>query len=235
MTLRLLADLYHAQNLREDGGIARNVIWWEYKREKVGQCAQYVIWGFAPESSWINWQNAVTPCHRREKLTQVEIDAGENPGVDFSRRQKQLTDLGLLQWVPHLFESEALAAEAIHPYGVDGTVNPEDRLGAAAHEAGLALLTPGQGNWASDKRLRLVPVPRHVANVQMIGIARLRYRPHTKLTTAWWAELNQKVERYIQEYEMITARPIQAPPDSMQHQGIIKGVSRVFQGDFNER
>jgi hypothetical protein len=43
---------------------------------------------------------------------------------------------------------------------------------------------------------QLVPVLRHFANVQMIGVARLRYRPHTKLTAAWWKDLHTKGEKY---------------------------------------
>jgi hypothetical protein len=40
MTLRLLIDLYHAQNLRDDGGIDRGIIWRRYERVKVGQQGQ---------------------------------------------------------------------------------------------------------------------------------------------------------------------------------------------------
>ena len=53
---------------------------------------------------------------------------------------------------------------------------------------------------------RLVPVPRHIANVQMIGIARLRYRPHTNMTRAWWADLNANAEKHLAKYAEIAAR-----------------------------
>ena len=79
----------------------------------------------------------------------------------------------------------------------------EDRLGALAHEAGQALLTEGQILKAEDEDLHLVPVLRHIANVQMIGIARLRYRPQTQLTSAWWAELHKKCESYLQKYQKL--------------------------------
>ena len=45
MTRRLLVDLYHAQNLREDGGISRKITWEEYQRVEVGQQGPYVVWG----------------------------------------------------------------------------------------------------------------------------------------------------------------------------------------------
>jgi hypothetical protein len=40
----------------------------------------------------------------------------------------------------------------------------------------------------------------------MIGIARLRYRPHTKLTAAWWKDLHAKGEKYLARYEALAKR-----------------------------
>ncbi len=68
--------------------------------------------------------------HRREKLTEAEKAAGESPGVDFFRREEQLTRLGLLEWVSHLVEGAGPEAEIIHPLGSGGTTSLEDRLGA---------------------------------------------------------------------------------------------------------
>src|SRR5713226_1194929 len=199
MTLRMLVDFYHAQNLREDGGIGRKFTYQTFDRFEVGRQAQFTIWGFRQGAGWVLWEGP-TVCHRREKLTDTEKAAGKNAAIDFSRRQKQLTDLGLIEWVPHLFESDELSAEIIHPVGLAGSASLEDRLGLAAHNAGRAMLTDGQREWAAEKGLWLAPVPRHVANVQMIGIARLRYRPHTRVTAAWWADLNAKGEKYITRY-----------------------------------
>jgi hypothetical protein len=68
-------------------------------------------------------------------------------------------------------------------------------------------VTEGQYGWAVENGIDyLVPVPRHIANVQMIGIARLRYRPHTRMTSAWWADLNAKAEKHLARYAEIAAR-----------------------------
>jgi hypothetical protein len=68
-------------------------------------------------------------------------------------------------------------------------------------------VTEGQYEWAIEKGIHLLaPVPRHIANVQMIGIARLRYRPRTKLTSAWWADLNCNAEKHLAHYAEIAAR-----------------------------
>ena len=86
----------------------------------------------------------------------------------------------------------------------------------AAHDAGEALLTEWQIKRATDiEELKLVPVPHHMANVQMIGIARLRYRPKTRATAAWWAELHTKGEKYIRRYEEIAQEILR---EVVQHQ-----------------
>jgi len=59
------------------------------------------------------------------------------------------------------------------------------------------LLTIGQQHGAVDKWL--VPVQAHMERVQLVGIARLRYRPKTKATAAWWAKQAQWLE-WVQRY-----------------------------------
>jgi hypothetical protein len=185
MPLRLLIDLHQAQNLRDDGGISRKITWWKYERAKVGQQGPYDVWGFESASLYVNWVGPAV-CHRRDELTSTERKAGKNRAVDFFRRMEQLAELGLIQWVPHLFESDEPDAEIIHAVGNAGSDSLEDRIGLAAEKAGLAMLNDQQRRYVDSHGPRLVPVLRHLANVQMIGVARLHYRPHTKLTAAWW-------------------------------------------------
>jgi hypothetical protein len=206
MTLRLIIDMYHAQNLREDGGVSRRLMWDEFIRVKIGEHAQFTVWGFHQGSSWVNWKNGLTLPHRRE-LTNEEKTAGKNKGLDFFQRTAYLGALRLIEWVPHLVESADECGEIIHPLCMGDSESIEDRLGRAAHKAGRALITEGQYGWAVEKGIhQLVPVPRHIANVQMIGIARLRYRPHTRMTTAWWADLKANAEKHLARYAEIAAR-----------------------------
>jgi hypothetical protein len=201
MTLRLLIDLYHAHHLREDGGVVRRFMWKEYERIKVGERAQYTVWGFSISREYVNWEAGLTSPHWREELTEEEQKAGENLGIDFFRRTKQLNDLGLIEWVPHLIESAEESGEIIHPLNMGHSESIEDRLGRAAHKAGCVLVTEGKYDWAVENGInQLVPVPRHIANVQMVGIARLRYHPHTRMTAAWWAELNVNAEKHLAQY-----------------------------------
>lgn len=208
MTLRLFIDLYHDHYLREEGGISRQIVWREFDRFEVGNQAQFTVWGFRASGDWVRWGNGITEPHRREKLTKEEEAAGKNPAIDFFRRTSELSGLGLIEWMPHLVESAKESGEIIHPLGLGPSGSIEDRLGRAACEAAKALLTEGQRGWAVENGIQmLVPVLRHIANVQLVGIARLRYRPHTSMTAAWWAELNANAETHLTRYAEIAARP----------------------------
>jgi hypothetical protein len=82
----------------------------------------------------------------------------------------------------------------------------EDRIGLAAEEAGIAMLNDALRDYVDRNDFNVVPVLRHLANVQMVGIARLRYRPHTKLTAAWWHDLHTRGEKYLAQYKALAKR-----------------------------
>ena len=117
--------------------------------------------------------------------------------------------LGLVQWVPHLVESDAPGAQIVHPVGLRWPTEKtlENELGQDAHAAASTMLTDGQRGWAADEGLWLVPVPAHMANVHLVGIARLTYRPHTSVTAAWYAELQEKGGEYLRRYRELLAQP----------------------------
>jgi hypothetical protein len=119
-----------------------------------------------------------------------------------------LTDIGLVEWVPHLIEGDSKDAETIHPLGMDDQEPAliENKIGRAAHAAGASMLTLAQLQWANSQCLKLVPVPRHLTNVQVVGIARLRYRPQTKMTAAWWADLQTSGNEFAARYLAMTIK-----------------------------
>jgi hypothetical protein len=50
------------------------------------------------------------------------------------------------------------------------------------------MVTPGQIAWATTQGVQTVaPVLRHIANVQLVCLLRLRYRPRTAATAQWYA------------------------------------------------
>lgn len=238
--LRLVVDLYREQNLREDGGVDRRITWIEHERFEVGQQGQFTVWGFREGRQFVHWTDTTRP-HRRNKkdLTEREKEDGENPGVDFFARMHILTDLGLVEWVTYLVESDGPEAEIIHPLAISNS-DPrclENMLGKAANDAGLEKLTEGQIGRAESKGLFLVPVPRHLSRVTVIGIARLRYRPKTSMTSAWWGELQNRSEQYIRKYaEMSGPNPLPQRPDRLATsrgvQGDIKDASKGYQRIF---
>lgn len=212
MVLRLLVDLYHSQNLREDGGISRSVIYREWERFEAAQYGEFTVWGFTHGDSTTACQCDVVKAHWDN-----DAETSKEKYAPFWPRLHSLEDCGLIEWVPCLFESDDADAEIIHPLVDDDSGSLEDRLGRAAQQAGNSMLTEMQHERAYEHRgvTLVVPIKRHMANVQLISVARLRYRPHTKLTAAWWAETNTVCEAHISEYEALESRASQGQTYSM--------------------
>lgn len=210
-TLRLLVDLYHgdADNLADYGGIHWRVIRKDYERQQLGQCGEFVVYGFTPKTLQA-WENApflapfLTGKLERNPQTEEKCDPGWK---NFWPAWGRLLRLGLVQMVPHLIEADNDTAEMIHPVWWDSNIPAEKELALAADEAARALLTEWQLAQAEDNGLILAPVLAHLTEVKMVGIARLRYRPHTKATTAWasrwaeWAEATGKYREIVQRHE----------------------------------
>jgi hypothetical protein len=205
MVLRLLIDLYHDQNLRDDGGIHRNVVRLEFDRVKVGEQGIYFVWAFKSKNCSITWTKTST-CHRTE---------GDQPASIFFNRLDVLRQEGLLTFIPHLCESSDVESEIIHPYGADWTEHGlndlENALGLAAYRAGCAMADPNKRKDAENSGFFLTaPGSSAYPDVQLIGIARLRYRPHTKRTASWWGELQSSIPQHIERYKLLEAKAEEA-------------------------
>jgi hypothetical protein len=205
MALRLLVDLYHAQNLLDDGGIARHITYQRFERVKLGERGVFVVWGFKLDLMYVCSGSPIVDVHRREKLSQEELDAKKNKSVDWFARMDLLERVGAVEWMPHVCESDAPDAELIHPYGLNqrDQKRVEVRICHAAHQAGCNLLFEKQHE--SAQGLWLVPVPAHMTKATLVGIARLRIHPRTRRTREWLAELHATGERWVERYESIAA------------------------------
>ena len=117
-----------------------------------------------------------------------------------------------------LTEGEQADAQPLHPLTAPDPEGIETRIGAAAREAAELMVTPNQLAFARTQGLTLVPVPRHFTNVQLFGMARLRYRPHTKLTAAWWHDLTTRGDEFQRAYRTLAERVRQ------QYQGRDQGL-----------
>jgi hypothetical protein len=194
--LRLFVDLYHAQNLRDDGGISPQVICQCYEREQIGEQGVYKVWGFRPTRLQLSWKGPFAAHQKRQHESGRDHPAWESVRL--------LQQMGLLTFVPHIFESDIPSAEMQHPYGIGtkGEEPIEAEIGAAADAAARVMCPEWMVSQAEEEGYEhFCPVLRTQPNTQMIGVARLRYRPHTSRTAAWFAQLQQSGEDWVRRYQ----------------------------------
>jgi len=155
---------------------------------------------------------------------QMEAIAGTDQQRDrgvpiFWNAWDQLKRLGLVELVGHLIEADNDTADIIHPYATGNGEAAERRLALAAQRAGEAMLTQRQRDWVETQGLHLAPVRSHIAEVQMVGIARLRYRPRTSATAEWFARMAEWDKWAVRYDEMAAEARGDAVSPRMQHQG----------------
>jgi hypothetical protein len=192
--MRLLVELYHTQSLRDDGGISPWVMHKKYKKVSALEYGPWAIWAFSKIGSTIYPSAWPFPTYANGWVS----GHGEHPVF---KSISILTSEGLLGFVPHLWDNETEQAEIIHPYGANGEGEAlEIAIGDAAHQAASAMLGDRCDEYIGD---HLAPVKRSIKNVCMIGVARLRYRPQTKRTAAWFAELNESGAEFLRQYNKL--------------------------------
>lgn len=227
MLLRLFVDLYKQQNLVEDGGINQKTYRTEYRRESMGCYGQHQLYWFDYKTTSIVWNEATKP-HMRVELSDDEKAQGCNKGVDAFKRFGLLETFGLIQCVPHLFESSSDEAEIIHSLGNSDQLESDIRNAAKTAALSMYAKITGQDTVVEDYEFDdsiIVPVPIHLENAQVIGIWRLRYRPHTAMTSAWWSAYKKDGNRYLKQYQNMIVTPAgNGSQATLQHQGNIKVV-----------
>lgn len=198
--LRLLVDLYHAQNLSADGGISRNVFRTNYTRKQYGQRGRHIVWGFTSGED-------TAYCHpATEAFWQAAFIAGKDEKNKLWPAIYTLLNMGLVTCVPHLVENSAADSEPIHGCAWDGTGElPERQAAQAAHAAGKFIIGPQRLYTATAEGVPvLVPMWDTLPDVQMVGIYRLTYRPHTSLTSDWWRRMHQTASEWQTQYENLS-------------------------------
>jgi hypothetical protein len=201
--LRLLVELYEAQFLPIFGGIPREMLRGEFERLRVGERGPFVVWGFREKTLRASNNNLARPFFTGQIATRndgTRLDAGWDalfwPAVEI------LQTLGLIERVGMLLDGDDPEAEIIHPYGVNGGEPAERKLARTAHEAAVAMVTDAQlerSEWEAYPHL--VPVRKHIAKATLVEIFRLRYRPHTSATAAWYAEMKDSTAEWLARYE----------------------------------
>jgi hypothetical protein len=128
-------------------------------------------------------------------------------------RFEKLESLGLIEWIPTLFEGESPDAEPLFPLGHGRTDSIEDQLGQAAQGAAVRMLSR-RYNLASDApalqgptaQSQLVPIYRDFEHATLKKIARLRYRPHTARTSLWLSRVRDRADEYLEKWREIIDR-----------------------------
>jgi hypothetical protein len=190
--LRLLVDLYYAHNLRDDGGISPHLIRAEFDRIALGEHGIFNVWGFRSKGYSL-WFSGPLEAHRARPKINSDLAVWST----FLQLQRE----GLLSVVPHLWENDSLDAEVIHAIGSRESGEPLEReLASEASRAAMAMIPHSKAAAAMRGGYFLVPVVNTLPNVQMIGVARLRYRPHTKRTSAWQRELAVNGRAWVERY-----------------------------------
>jgi hypothetical protein len=153
-------------------------------RSRVGEQGPFIVWGFVPGGYMTRPDVRFVLPH----LTGEKDGKGRDKGLDsFWACWNRLLALGLVETVAHLVDGEDIEGEVIHPMALECTGLPVEReVRQAAEAAARAMVTPGQLNRARKEGVvTFAPVPRHMEQVQVVGIVRLRYRPKTSRTASF--------------------------------------------------
>ena len=200
--LQLLIELYAEQFLPSYGGVPHELLKFEFERLKVGEHGPFVVWGFREKHQILAGRALARPYFTGQIETRdngENFDAGWND--PFLPAVKALIELGLVECIGMLLDGDDDKAEIIHPYAMHDGEAAERELYRAANYAASSMLTEGQINWAAANHLHLVPVRKHIAKVTVVEIFRLKYRPHTTATAAWYAQMRQTTDEYIRRYQ----------------------------------
>jgi hypothetical protein len=204
--LRLLVELYEIQFLPIFGGIPREMLQRKFGRLHVGETGPFVVWGFSEEMLHGSYKLAQPFLTGKIKTRDDGTRYDEGWDTTFWPAVHVLESLGLIEPVGMLLDGNDPEAEIIHPYGIKGGDPAERKLAQAAHEAAVAMVTERQ-LWRADKRAEmeghynLVPVRKHIVDATLVEIFRLRYRPHTKATGAWYAQMKESTAEWLARYE----------------------------------
>jgi len=201
--LRLLVDLYHAQYLTDDGGISRKVMERTYHRKRYEHCENRFIWGFTrgTETAYES-QGSTEYFWQRETVSKHDGTQGSSPRSALWDAFSALRTMGLLMEVAHLVEHSNTDSEQIIAMAWDGQGEPLERsVAKAANAAARRMLGDTQDD--AENADALIPVMDTLPDVQLVGIYRLRYRPHTIATLQWLRKLKNSATEWMREYSQL--------------------------------
>lgn len=188
--LRLLIDLYGVHDLAGDGGLPRNLVVGKFKREKICERGQFDVYGFKRD---------VPSAFKAGPLARYWATSAKEKNIVWARIEL-LCEMGLLERVDYLAESDTPDSELIHPLSGDSAA-----CAVADAAANLAAALPGGFSYEAEKFDYTMPVLRHLAKAAVVTVYRLKYRPRTKRTSAWFALYQESCKVFAEVYDQVAA------------------------------
>jgi hypothetical protein len=206
--LRLFVALYECQDLPMAGGVNHTLLFQKHPVSKVSKRGSLTIWSFDGDADHTTMTSGPTLREPFVAGLAPESEPRKSAMKEFWEALSVFQVCGLITFIPHIFESNKPDAEILHAYPVtDVGCEPWEReVSAAAHVAGMACIPPGQQEWAAQLGRHLLPLHSSLADPAVIGIARLRYRPKTKMTGAWFAISRERAAEFLEEYQQTTEK-----------------------------
>lgn len=215
MVFRLVVDLYAVEDLSEDGGVPRSIIYQIHEREeRIGHYGPMVVWAFTLHHR--------TTSATRGNVVDPHLEADSEGELDWDplwSRLKALKLTGVIEWVPHLLEADDPDAEILHPLGYRKDGKIAGKLGRAARDAAKKLVMNVIEELDDDRwgllvldRI-IVPVYQHMEHVQVVGIARLRYQPLTRLRVARFSDYMTNCQHHLAQYRQIARHGLTTPDE----------------------
>jgi hypothetical protein len=184
----MFIELYHAHSIADDGGMHWRQIRQSYERKKIAERGRWTIWGFTRGTD-LTW--AGKPFAAAFWTDEKDADGRDTGATDFWAAWEAFKRRGLVEEVPHLVEDDTDQAGIIHPCPSDTGADVEQALGAAARRAAIEILDKYPFSVSSLGGCRyLLPVPDDYPKAELMGIYRLRYRPKTAMTAAWFSKMS---------------------------------------------
>lgn len=176
--LRLLVDLYGAQDLKRFGGVDWRLLMVRHRREKLGSWGNHVVWGFRKETL-VSRPNDLTRPYMRETASEGHKDPG---WAAFWDAFGALQQFDLVEIVEHLVSQPIETGALYQPCPTEAGSAAEVDLMHAHRQAAEAILPAG--TWATARNLALAVVPGD-EDVNMVGIVRLTHQADTTATVQW--------------------------------------------------
>ncbi|HET8899317.1 MAG TPA: hypothetical protein VFN09_11150 [Rhodanobacteraceae bacterium] len=189
--LQTFIELYGMQDLAGDGGLSRSLVRAPFKREQLCEQGPFIVYGFNRDTTRTCWNNG--PLARFAERKEGEQSAAW-------ACLTALENMGLLEKVDYLAESDSPDAELLHPLTGD---DDAEAVKLAAWDFATEL--PDGFKHEAEQFDYVLPVLRHIGNPAVVGVSRLVYRPHTQRTAAWFAQHREACEGYKARYDALAA------------------------------